>query len=93
MDAWIGGGDLTDGLDGFDGITSGLFLPRRDREGQTIHDDVFPAQTPLIHQGVDEATRDSDLVSLSSGLTLFIDGQGDNGSAVLLDQGHDGVES
>ena len=93
MKARILGRDFLDGLDRFDRITPGFFLPCRDREGQGVDDDVLNPQTPLVDQRVNQATSDADFVHCGSRLALFIDGERDNGGSVFLDQWHDGGEA
>ena len=89
MDARILGVDLSDRLDRLDRVASGLLLPRRDGEGQSIHDDVVDPHAPLAHEGVDEPGRDAHLVLGRAGLALLVDGEGDHGGTVLLDERHD----
>ena len=93
VDAGVLGGDLADGLDGFDAVPAGLFLAGGDGEGQGVDDDVLDAHPPFAHQGVDEAGGDGHLALGGAGLALFVDGQGDHGGAVFLHERHDAREA
>ena len=93
MDAGVEPIHLSNGLNGFNRILAGFFLPGCDWEGETVHDDVFNSHLPVIYQGVNQPGCNSDLVLAGSCLTLFVNSQCHHDSAVLLDQRHCSLES
>ena len=93
MHTRVFGGELTNGLDGLNGVASRLFLPRRDGEREAVHQDVIDAHVPVVHQGVDEARGDTHLSLGGARLAFFVDGERDNRSAVLLHEWHDARET
>ena len=92
VDAGILRRDLPDRVDGLDRVAPGLLLAGRDREGERVHDDVVDPHAPFVDEGVDESGGDAHLVLGGARLALLVDGQGDHGGAVLLDERHDAPE-
>ena len=85
--------DLPNRFDGLNRIAARFFLTGRNGERECIDDDVADAHPPVVNQFVNQSARDAHLVFAGAGLTLLVDGQSDNGRAVLLDQRHDAPEA
>lgn len=82
-----------DRLDRLDRVAPGLLLTGRDREGERIEHDVVLVQPPLPRELLDEAGGDAHLVVGGARLPLLVDGEGDDGGAVLLHERHDAAEA
>ena len=89
MNTWVLGGDFLDGTNGFKSVTTGFFLTGGNRESKRIHDDVFHPHVPLGNKVTNQPRSDSNLVSLVSGLTLFVNGQRNHGCTVFFNNRHD----
>ncbi len=85
--------DLADGLDRLDGVAPGFVLTSGDGEREGVDDDVGGVHPPVVDQVGDQPLGDADLPLRGARLALFIDGQRDDGSPVLLDDRHDLLES
>ena len=85
--------ELTDGLNGLQTIATRLLLAGADREGQGVDDDVLDVHAPLTGERSDEPRSHGHLVLAGAGLTRLVDGQGDDGGAVFLDDRHDSGEA
>ena len=81
--------DLADRLDRLDAVAARLLLAGGDGEGERVDDDVGRAHAPLPGDVGDQPGRDVGLLPRGPRLALFVDGQGDDGGAVLADQLHD----
>ena len=68
-------------------------MTRRNGKRECIDNDVADSHPPVVNQLVNQSARDAHLVFAGAGLTLLVDGQSDNGRAVLLDQRHDAPEA
>ncbi len=79
-------------LDAFDGVerrhpvAAQLLLPRPQREGQGVEDQVGRFQAELADPDVGQARAHLDLPICGAGLPLLIDGQGDQGGTVAFGQ-------
>ena len=93
MDSGVFGVDLTNSLDGFDGVAASFFLAGGNGEGESIHDDVIDAHAPLVNQCVHKTTCNTNLVGGGASLTFFIDGESDDGSTVFFHQRHDATKA
>ena len=92
-DLGVGHAQLPDRLDRGDAVLPGLLLAGAEGEGEEVDEDVGLAHPPLTGEGVDEPVGDPQLPLGGAGLTLLVDGQRDDGGAVLLDDRHDPGEA
>ncbi len=76
-------------LDRLDAVAAHLLLTGGDGERQGIDDDVLFGQPPVRRQIGDQPLGDGDLVVGGARLPLLVDGQRDDGGAVLHDEFHD----
>ena len=76
--------DLTHGFDEVDGVVVVLLDAGRNRQDIRIKDDVLGIKTDLVYQQAVGAGADADLVLLSGGLPLLVEGHDDHGCSVAL---------
>ncbi len=90
MDARVFRRDVFNRTDGFDGVSAGFFLTGGDWEGEGVDDDVLNPHSPVVDEGVNEATRNSHLVFAGSRLAFLVDGEGNHGGTVFFHERHHG---
>ncbi len=84
---------LADGLHGLQGVAVGLLLAGGDGEGQAVDEDVGLADAVLAGELGDDPLGDLDLLGRGARLPLLVDGQRDQGGAVLGGQRGDPGEA
>jgi hypothetical protein len=85
--------DEADALDGLDGAAAELGIARRQRERQVIEDQGIGVEAVLVADDVVDASCDLELARRRLRHALLVDGQRDDGGAVLDDVGHHGVNA
>src|SRR5690606_20803162 len=84
---------FADALDGGEAVLAGLLLAGADGEGEAVDEDVLLADAPVAGEVLDQPFGDLDLLLGGAGLALLVDGQRDQGGAVLLRQPGDAGEA